>query len=115
NKEPLPLSNIIPKDSRVNFDYEMRMGRMVEQLVGHTQLLLRDSEYVRKEFVKEWDNKDTELLRTYYKEELIGWVNDDFLPINPRTKYVEKQAGYVSYEVVLDVLPDIAMWGVLLI
>lgn len=115
NKEPLPLSNIIPKDSRVNFDYEMRMGRMVEQLVGHTQLLLRDSEYVRKEFVKEWDNKDAELLRTYYKEELIGWVNDDFLPINPRTKYVDKQAGYVSYEVVLDVLPDIAMWGVLLI
>ena len=113
NNKVLPLSNEMPVDFCQEFDYTARMGRMVEQMVGHTQLLLRDSEYVRNEFTEEWN--DQEKLRDYFKEELIGWSNDDFLPINPRTKLIEDQPYYRCYEVLLDVLPNVEMWGVLTI
>ncbi|WP_352421788.1 dienelactone hydrolase family protein [Proteiniphilum sp.] len=115
NESPLPLSDKIPSDLRTNFDFSARMGRMVEQMVGHTQLLLRDSEYVRKEFIESWKSKDQEQLRTFFKEEMVGWTHQDFMPVNPRTRKIEDQLGYVCYEVALDVLPDIEMWGILLI
>ena len=111
----LPLSIEIPVDERVNFDFESRMGRMVEQMVGHTQLLLRDSEYVRAEFMQEHKNDNQEKLRDFYKEEMIGWTHDDLLSINPRSRKIEDQEKYVCYEVLIDVLPHIEMWGYLLV
>ena len=105
------LSDDIPSDTRKDYDATARMGRMVEQMVGHTQLLLRDSEYVRKEFLD--TQSDQEELREYFNNELIGWLEDDFLPINARTKKVEDQPGYTCYDVLIDVLPDVELWGVL--
>lgn len=113
NNVTLPLSDEMPVDFREEFDYSARMGRMVEQMVGHTQLLLRDSEYVRNDFTKEWN--DQEDLRDYFREELIGWTHDDLLPINPRSKLVEDQPEYKCYEILIDVLPNVEMWGVLTI
>lgn len=107
----LPISEVQPVEMRAAYNYTARMGRMVEQMVGHTQLLLRDSEFVRNEFVKQWDNQED--IRNFYKEEMVGWTHDDLLPINPRTKLVESQSEYKCYDVLLDVLPDIEMWGVL--
>lgn len=109
----LALSEEIPVDVRENFDYIARMGRMVEQMVGHTQMLLRDSEYKRADFVQKWSNQEE--LRDFYREEMIGWTNQDFLPINPRSKKVEDCPEYSVYEVLIDVLPNIEMWGVMLI
>jgi len=108
---PSSLSDDIPGDIRKDYDATARMGRMVEQMVGHTQLLLRDSEYVRKEFLD--TQSDQEELREYFNNELIGWLEDDFLPINARTKKVEDQPGYTCYDVLIDVLPDVELWGVL--
>jgi dienelactone hydrolase len=111
HSQPSSLSDDIPEDIRTDFDATARMGRMVEQMVGHTQLLLRDSEYVRKEFVD--SVTDQEELRAYFKNELIGWLDDDFLPINPRTKKAEDQSGYTCYDVLIDVLPSVELWGIL--
>ncbi len=113
NNKPLTLLDEVPVDFRQKFNYNARMGRMVEQMVGHTQLLLRDSEYVRNDFTKEWN--DQEDLRDYFKEELIGWTHDDFLPINPRSKLIEDQPEYKCYEILIDVLPNLGVWGVLTI
>ena len=109
--QPLPLSNVVPKDSRIGYNATKRMERMVEQMVGHTQLLLRDSEYVRKDFVNTY--ADQSALRDYFNQELIGWLDDDFLPMNVRTKLADDQPGYSCYEVLMDVLPDVELWGVL--
>jgi dienelactone hydrolase len=84
---------------------------MVEQMVGHTQLLLRDSEYKRKDFVGTYTDQET--LREYFNKELIGWLDDDFLPINARTKIFDNQPGYTCYDVLIDVLPDVKLWGIL--
>lgn len=113
NSNPVHISNVIPVDTREEFDSRERMGRMVEQMVGHTQLLLRDSEYVRQEFTEEWDNQEN--IRDFFREEMIGWTHQDFLPINPRSKKVEEQEEYNVYEVLMDVLPNVEMWGVMLI
>ncbi len=105
------ISENIPEDIRSDFYPKARMGRMVEQMVGHTQLLLRDSEYVRMEFVSTYTNLEN--LREYFNEELIGWLDDDFLAINAKSKKVEEQQGYTCYDVLIDVLPDVELWGVL--
>ncbi|MGI6074529.1 MAG: dienelactone hydrolase family protein [Fermentimonas sp.] len=113
NRHPKSLSKEIPTDMRIDFDYGLRMGRMVEQMVGHTQLLLRDSEYVRDKFVTNRSDWDNEQWRSFFKTEMIGWTDDSLLPINARTKLVEKKEAYSCYEVLIDVLPHIEMWGVL--
>lgn len=113
NLHPLALSEELPRCTRTTYDYTARMGRMVEQMVGHTQLLLRDSEYVRKEFVKAHASR--EQLRDYFKEELVGWLDDDFLPLNVKTKLLERQPGYTSYHVLMDVFTNVKLWGVLTI
>jgi dienelactone hydrolase len=111
NFHPGSLSDDLPIDNRNGYNAMDRMGRMVEQMVGHTQLLLRDSEYERKEFVGTYTDQET--LRDYFNNELIGWLDDDFLPINARTKIVDNQPGYTCYDVLMDVLPDVELWGIL--
>lgn len=111
--QPQPLSDVIPVLTLRYDDHTARMGRMVEQMVGHSQQLLRDSEYVRHDFVQAWSEKKQDEWREFYREEMIGWIHDPLLPLNPRTKLVEKQAAYSCYEVLIDVLPHVEMWGVL--
>ena len=111
HSQPISLSDVAPEDIRNAYDATERMGRMVEQMVGHTQLLLRDSEYVRKDFIDTCTNQQA--LRNYFNQELIGWLNDDFLPINARTKLFDDQPGYTCYDVLMDVLPDVEFWGIL--
>lgn len=113
HEQPQPLSDGVPVLTRRYYDHTARMGRMVEQMVGHSQLLLRDSEYVRQEFVQVWNQKSQDEWRDYYREEMIGWTHDPLLPLNPRSRLVEKQTAYSCYEVLIDVLPHIEMWGVL--
>ena len=113
HEQPQPLSNVIPAVIRRYYDYTTRMGRMVEQMVGHSQQLLRDSEYVRQEFVQAWSGKSQNEWRDFFREEMIGWIHDPLLPLNPRSRLVEKQTAYSCYEVLIDVLPHIEMWGVL--
>ena len=109
----LPLSKDIPMNLHEGLNATARMGRMVEQMVGHTQLLLRDCEYERKEFVENYTNQ--EKIRDYFKQELIGWLDDDFLPMNVSTKLFDDQPGYTCYDVLMDVLPDVKLWGILCI
>lgn len=111
--EILEPSDKLPIDYRKDFNSSDRMGRMVEQMVGHTQMLLRNSEYSRRDFIKSYSDKEE--LRTYFKSEMIGWTHDDLLPINPRTRLIEEHTDYRCYEVLIDVLPNIVMWGVLTI
>lgn len=112
---PQPLSDVHPSLIRRYYDPIARMGRMVEQMVGHSQLLLRNSEYVRETFVDDGKKRNQDEWRDFYREEMIGWIHDPLLPANPRTKLIEKRPEYSGYEVLIDVLPHIEMWGVMLV
>lgn len=111
--QPTELKDNLPQDLRNEFDPGRRMGRMVEQLTGHTQLLLRNSEYIRSEFVQGFNDQNE--ARQFFKRELIGWLDDDLIPANVRTKLFDVQEKYTCYEVLMDVLPDVQLWGIITI
>jgi hypothetical protein len=51
--------------------------------------------------------------RTVFREEIIGRVDEELLPPNPRLRKVYDREHWVGYEVVLDVWPEVFAWGVL--
>ncbi len=118
----LKFSEKLPRDLRKNFDYSQRLRRQFDQLVDHTQKLLRESVFRRREF---WSKSDTssaekwqdscKFYREYLWEEVIGRLPKASLPMNPKTRLVYDQPKWKGYEVVLDVFPDVFAYGILLI
>jgi len=103
-------------------DSAKRQQRQVTQLVNHCQQLLRDSEKTRNEFWKKavpkpdnsWTTK-TKSYKDYLWNEILGKVPDPFLPLNPRSRILEKHDTWTTYEVMLDVWEGIYDWGYLLL
>src|SRR5262249_4032187 len=99
-----------------------RQQRQVEELVEHTQRILRNSEQVRRDFfwnkVKARDaaSWDPSNLREIFRNEVIGRFANPRLPLNARTRTTSHNAEkWTGYDVVLDVWPDVFAWGVLLL
>jgi len=124
----LPIKNLeapggSAKDLRTNFDPGARQQRQIEQLVEHTQRLLRFSEPVRDEFflkqVKTSSLGEYQMACQQYKsnfwEEVIGRFPPASLPANPRSRKVYDKEKWAGYDVMLDVWPDVFAWGVLLL
>ena len=100
-----------------------RQRRQVEELVEHTQRLLRISQRVRDDFV--WKKIKTESIDQYHTtseplrsnlwEEVIGRFTNSMVPINARSRKIYDEAKWTGYDVMLDVFPDVFAWGVLLL
>ena len=103
-------------------DADARMKRQFDQLVEHTQRLMRESPFRRQAFwskadassVEAWE-KTTSWYRDYLWDEVIGCLPKATMPVNARTRLVFDEAAYRGYEVVLDVYPDVIAGGLLLI
>ena len=101
---------------------DARMKRQVEQLLEHTQYLMRESEFARQKF---WSKADASSLekwvetsqryRDYFWNEVIGPLPPASLPPYPRTRLVYDEPKFLGYEVVLDVFPDVIAYGILLV
>jgi cephalosporin-C deacetylase-like acetyl esterase len=112
----------MPKDLRPDYDAAPRMHRQFDQLVEHTQALIRQSPRRRAEF---WSNADsssalrwretTKLQRNYIWDEVIGRLPDPSMPANPRTRLVYNEPKFRGYEVMLDVWPGVFAYGILLV
>lgn len=106
-----------------------REKRQLEELQVHVQTLLRRSHKVRD---KQWSKADrstpekwaatVEPVRSWVYDELIGRLPESTMPLNPRTRLVEKadwlkghEGAFDTYEVVLDVYDDVIASGCLLI
>ena len=103
---------------------------LFDQMVRHTQALVRESEYVRKEW---WKNADRtsrdpekwqascEPYRKHLYDEVLGRFDHKKLPPNARTRKIYDESTYTGYEVVLDVFSNesehIGVWayGILLV
>jgi len=99
-----------------------RQQRQIDEIDRHNQLLLRESPFVRKQFMSKLDTssveKYTESVERYRKifaEDVIGKFDDKPLPFNPRTRKAYDEEKWTGYEVVLDVYPDVIAYGVLLL
>ena len=112
-----------PKDVRAKFDPAERQQRQIEQLVEHTQRLLRFSERARDEFfwrkLKTGSTGEYEAECQRYKsnmwDEVIGRFPKASLPANARSRQIYDKKKWTGYDVMLDVWPDVYAWGVLLL
>ncbi|MDA1016299.1 MAG: dienelactone hydrolase family protein [Planctomycetota bacterium] len=101
-------------------DATARQDRLVAALDRHNQWLLRESPFVRKEFMKQLDlssvekySQTVERYRDIFREDVIGRFDQPLLPGKPRTRQIAETDKWTRYEVVLDVFPDVIAYGIL--
>src|SRR5205814_7854232 len=98
------------------------LKRQFEQMVEHTQSLLRDAANRRAAFWAKADASSVERwretsrpYRDYFWEEVIGKLPAPTLPAEPRARLVYDEPKYRGYEVTLNVYPDVFAYGILLV
>jgi dienelactone hydrolase len=104
-------------------DADERQRGQVDELVEHTQKLLRFSERVRDAAV--WkrlktsspaDYASTSLpLKSNFWEEVIGRLPTPNGPLNACSRQIYDKPKWTGHDVMLDVYPDVFGWGVLLL
>src|SRR5208282_4977694 len=103
-----------PECLRVAVDPSIRMHRQFDQLVRHTQELIRQSLQRRERFwakadassAEKWQSS-TKFYRNYIWSEVIGRMPEPDAPAHPRTRLIYDHPKFRGYEVVLDVWPGI--------
>ncbi len=111
-----------PENLRPRFDPAARTHRQFDQLVAHTQRLIRQSPARRAEFWKNANSsspaawrESTLSHRDYIWDEIIGRMPPPNVPANPRTRLIYDEPKFRGYEVMLDVWPGIFAYGILLV
>lgn len=109
-------------DQRSDFDSDARMYAQLSELLGHVDMLVRQSGKQRAKF---WDKSDpssleqwtasTKYYRDYFWDELLGKMPTPSQPFNPRSRLTYENPKWQGYWVELDVWPEIVAGGVLLI
>jgi len=117
-----PPPGTAPLDLRKNFDPSIRLHRQFDQLVAHTQTLIRGADRNREAFWAKADpgspqkwQQTTRPLRDYIWDEVIGRLPDPSVPAEPRTRLIYDEPKFRGYEVMLDVWPGIFAYGILLV
>ncbi len=121
-KEKLTASGALPEHVGSAVDPAARMHRQFDQLVSHTQELIRQSPRRREQFwakadassVENWQ-ASTKFYRDYIWSEVIGRMPEPDAPAHPRTRLIYDEPKFRGYEVVLDVWPGIFAYGILLV
>ena len=104
-----------------NFDAAKRQNTQFHEIDRHTQWLLRESPFVRKQFYKPDTSSvskfeaSNEKYRTQFYNDVIGRFKNERLPFNARSRKSYDTEKWVGHEVVLDVFPNVIAYGVLLL
>ncbi len=102
-------------------DAEARQKRQFLQLLEHTQHVLREAEFVRRDY---WDDADATDVETWVKStckyrkrlwEVLGPLPQPDRPPNPRGRKLYETEAFVGYEIALDVLEEVFTCGILLV
>jgi dienelactone hydrolase len=102
-------------------DITNRQERTVRELETFTQTVFRRSERVRDERVWKWLGNTNEFLavaktnREFFWRNVIGKIDAPKASVNARTRQIYDKPKWISYEVMLDVFPDVFAWGYLLV
>ena len=109
-----------PESLRSDFDPAPRQQRQIEEIDDHNQWLLRESPYVRADFMARLDTSSPEKYqasvedyRRIFREDVIGRFDRPLLPPQPRSRKSYDGERWTGYEVVLDVFPDVFAYGIL--
>jgi hypothetical protein len=98
------------------------MKRQLDELLEHTQRLVRESPRRRAEYWARYDastperhNEAVEPYRTGFWDVIIGRFEGATVPINARSRLIYSEPAYRGYEVMLDVYPEVFAYGILLV
>ncbi len=115
-----------PPTAKSTIDPAARQNRQIAEIDRHNQLLLRESPFVRRQFMKKlYDvaskgdmtayEKAAEEYREHFATQVVGRFDDQMLPPNVRTRKTYDEPKWTGYEVVMDVFPDVIAYGILLL
>lgn len=112
-----------PSRSEPPIDPAARHARQMHEIEADTQYLLRESEYVRNDYMKKlYDspnldayNKTVEDYRDKFATEVIGRFDIPLMEPAPRSRKAYETEKWTGYEVVLDVWPDVIAYGILIL
>ncbi|MGA8594842.1 MAG: hypothetical protein WB676_08870 [Bryobacteraceae bacterium] len=115
-------SESAPQKLRHDLDASERMHRQLNELVAHTQTVLRRSPTRRSQFWSRADasspdrwRQSTTFYRDYVWKEVIGQLPSPTIAPNPRTRLIYDEPKFCGYEVILDVWPSVFAYGILLV
>lgn len=122
----MTAQDVTPRSGDLNIDRqvdaEQRRLRLLHALDDHTQWVLRESPFQRKQFMSKLDtsslekySESVEWYRHYFRHEVVGSFPHKRLPFNPRVRIAYEKEKWIGYEVVLDVFEDVIAYGVLLV
>jgi dienelactone hydrolase len=107
---------------RTAFDPKERQKRQFHEIDRHNQWLLDESPQVRRTFMAKLDigspekfRQSSQWYRQFFYDEVIGRFDYELLPPNVRSRKAYDAAKWTGYEVVMDVLPDVIAYGILLL
>ncbi|MFO7904598.1 MAG: dienelactone hydrolase family protein [Planctomycetota bacterium] len=119
---PLPPSRPAPEYQGDLAYVERRAEQQAKEIDRHNQWLLRESAYVRADFMKDLDTSSLKAFersvanyRTLFREQIIGHFPQPLKPANPRSRKAYESQAWTGHEVVLDVFPDLFAYGILLL
>jgi dienelactone hydrolase len=111
-----------PRSQCLHFDPQPRQARQVYELIRHNQWLLGQSAEVRKKYFERLDTSSLEKFRSTvepyrraFYEDVIGRFDRPLLPPAVRSRKTYDEPKWAGYEVVMDVLPDVIAYGILLV
>lgn len=118
----VPPAGPAPRHLRAKFEPRERLRRQFQEILEHTQVLVRAGQDRRTAFwtkadassVDSWQ-KTSEWYRNYLWDEIIGRLPKPAAGMNPRTRLIYDEPAYRGYEVLLDLYPDVVSYGILLI
>lgn len=110
----------------VSFDFnaeaEERQQRQFKELIAFIQNAWRKSDKVRQELISKHDSstvekwvKNSEPLRNYFSEEVIGKLPAATLKPNPRSRVIYENKDFTGYEIALDIHENVFVYGILLV
>ena len=120
-KKLAPLKKM-PTSYLKDFDPQTRLQRQFAQLLEHTQHIMRQTEFSRRQFWSKADasnlaswEKSSKTYRRRFWEEIIGKLPKPRMAAKARTRQIYDEPTYRGYEVVLDVYEDVFAYGILLV
>lgn len=136
----LPASPETPRDRRGATAAAERQTRQVRGMEDHAQGLIEVSLEERNRFflyrveprlaLGQWGSlkpgearqrlaagfvEKSKDVRQYFWREVLGRIDDPYLPPSPRSRRFRDDPKWTAYDVVLDVFPDVFAWGLLLV
>lgn len=105
-------------------DVDARRARQFHEMSDFTQRLVDEGPDTRQKFTAGIDREtedtskflaSTQWYRDHLRNEIIGRFEDDLADPNPRTRLAYDEPHFRGYEVVLEVVPEVIFYGVLLL